>query len=60
LAHSRNPNGINVSMGIKEPLWLAAVSMSVSLLFLDVVAQAGDLDARVKGIANCTKAQVPA
>jgi hypothetical protein len=39
---------------------LAAVSMSMSLLFLDVVAWAGDLNARVKGIANCTKAQVPA
>jgi hypothetical protein len=34
--------------------------MPMSLLFLDVVARAGDLDARVKGIANCTKAQVPA
>jgi hypothetical protein len=34
--------------------------MSASLLFLDVVAWARDLNARVKGIANCTKAQVPA
>jgi hypothetical protein len=32
----------------------------MSLLFLGVVAQAGDLNARMKGIANCTKAQVPA
>jgi hypothetical protein len=32
----------------------------MSLLFLDAVAQAGDLNARVKGIAICTKAQVPA
>jgi hypothetical protein len=39
---------------------LAAVSMYVSLLFLDVVAQAGDLNTRMKGTANCTKAQVPA
>jgi hypothetical protein len=34
--------------------------MSMPLLFLDVVAQAGDLNARVKGIANYTRAQVPA
>jgi hypothetical protein len=34
--------------------------MSMSLLFLDVVAWAGDPNARVKGIANCTRAQVPA
>jgi hypothetical protein len=39
---------------------LAAVSMSVSLLFLDIVAWVGVLNARVKGTANCTKAQVPA
>jgi hypothetical protein len=32
----------------------------MSLLFLSVVAWAGDLNARMKGIANCTKAQVPA
>jgi hypothetical protein len=29
------------------------VSMSMSLLFLDVVAQAEDLNARVKGTATC-------
>jgi hypothetical protein len=33
--------------------------MSMSLLFLGVVAWAGDPNARVKGIANCTWAQVP-
>jgi hypothetical protein len=38
---------------------LATVSVSMSLLFLDVVAQAGDLNAGVKGNANCSKAQVP-
>jgi hypothetical protein len=32
----------------------------MSLLFLGVVAWVGDLNARVKGIANFTKAQVPA
>jgi hypothetical protein len=31
----------------------------MSLLFLSVVAWAGDLNVRVKGIANCLKAQVP-
>jgi hypothetical protein len=36
------------------------VSVSMSLPFLGVVAQAGDLNAGMKGIANCTKAQVPA
>jgi hypothetical protein len=36
------------------------VSVSMSLLFLDVVAWAGDLNASMKGIANCTKAQMPA
>jgi hypothetical protein len=39
---------------------VAAASVSMSLLFPDVVAWAGDLNARMKGIANCTKAQVPA
>jgi hypothetical protein len=39
---------------------VAAVSVSMSLLFLDVVAQAGDLNAGMKGIDNCTKAQVAA
>jgi hypothetical protein len=34
--------------------------MSMSLLCLGVVTQAGDLNARVKGINNCTKAQVAA
>jgi hypothetical protein len=32
----------------------------MSFLFLGVVAWDGDLNASVKGIANCTKAQVPA
>jgi hypothetical protein len=32
----------------------------MSLPFLGVVAWAGDLNAKVKGIDNCTKAQVPA
>jgi hypothetical protein len=32
----------------------------MSLLFLGVVAQTGDLNARMKGIVNCTKAQVAA
>jgi hypothetical protein len=32
----------------------------MSLLFLDVVTQAGDLNAGMKGIDNCTKAQVAA
>jgi hypothetical protein len=36
-----------------------STSMSVSLLSLGIVAWAGDLNARVKGITNCTKAQVP-
>jgi hypothetical protein len=36
------------------------VSVSVSFFFLGVVARAGDLNDRVKGIANCTKAEVPA
>jgi hypothetical protein len=39
---------------------LAATSMPMSFLFLGVVELAGDLNAKVKGIANCTKAQVPA
>jgi hypothetical protein len=39
---------------------LAAVSVSMSLLLLGVVAQAGDLNSRVKGIDNCTKAQASA
>jgi hypothetical protein len=39
---------------------LAAVSMSMSLLFVDVVAWAGDINTRVKEIASCTKVQVPA
>jgi hypothetical protein len=34
--------------------------MSMSLPFLDIVAWAGDLNARMKRITNCTKAQVPA
>jgi hypothetical protein len=34
--------------------------MSMSLLFLGVLAQAGDLNAKIKGTAKCTKAQVPA
>jgi hypothetical protein len=39
---------------------LAALSMSMSLPFLDVVAQAGDQNARVKEIANCNEVLVPA
>jgi hypothetical protein len=34
--------------------------MPKTLLFLGVVAWAGDPNARMKGFANCTKAQVPA
>jgi hypothetical protein len=32
----------------------------MALFFQDVVAQPGDLNVKMKGIANCTKAQVPA
>jgi hypothetical protein len=36
------------------------VQSETSIIFLDVVAWAGDLSARVKGIVNCIKVQVPA
>jgi hypothetical protein len=39
---------------------LATTSLPMSLPFLDVVAWSGDLNAGMKGIANCTKAQVSA
>jgi hypothetical protein len=39
---------------------LAAVSMSMSIFFLDVVAWGGDLSASMKGTASSTKVQVPA
>jgi hypothetical protein len=54
----RNPNGISVSMGIRGT---SVVGCSVYVYvspFSRRVALAGDLNARMKGIANCTKAQV--